>query len=159
MMLQNDTTIKKSPELFKQYNMASLYGSDPATAADPRQRVPGDPGGGTSNPAQSMALLFDGKLNTSDRQQHHRHTDAARLAATASRQRPPRRRQAASNIRDKLLHALATQNASLDIISGFVDTQQMADLQHSGQEYIGAMTSARLAARDLGHAGAQSAYR
>ncbi len=39
-------------------------------------------------------------------------------------------------IREKLLKALAVQNASLDIISGFVDTQQMADLQHAGEEYI-----------------------
>ncbi|HKE36937.1 MAG TPA: hypothetical protein VKB39_05875, partial [Candidatus Baltobacteraceae bacterium] len=35
--------------------------------------------------------------------------------------------------------ALATQQASLDIISGFVDTQQLADIQHSGQEYIAAI--------------------
>ena len=39
----------------------------------------------------------------------------------------------------KLLKALATQNAALDIISGFVATQQMGDLQHAGQEYISAM--------------------
>ena len=31
MMLQNDTTIKKSPALFKQYNEARLYSSDPST--------------------------------------------------------------------------------------------------------------------------------
>src|SRR5690349_1785536 len=57
MMLQNDTRIKKSPDLFKQYNMAALYGSDPATAPDPRHGIPGDPGGGTANAAQSMSLL------------------------------------------------------------------------------------------------------
>ena len=41
-----------------------------------------------------------------------------------------------ADMRAKLLKTLAAQNASLDIISGFVDTQQMADLQHAGQEYI-----------------------
>jgi hypothetical protein len=35
---------------------------------------------------------------------------------------------------------LAVQNASLDIISGFVDTQQMADLQHAGEEYINSIS-------------------
>jgi hypothetical protein len=49
-------------------------------------------------------------------------------------------------IRDKLLKALAAQNASLDIISGFVDTQQMADLQHAGEGYI-----ASIGASDLRH--------
>ena len=43
------------------------------------------------------------------------------------------------DIRAKLLKALATQNAALDIISGFVATQQMGDLQHAGQEFISAM--------------------
>jgi hypothetical protein len=44
------------------------------------------------------------------------------------------------NIRDKLLKALAAQSASLDIISGFVDTQQMADLQHAGEGYINSLS-------------------
>src|ERR1700691_5195225 len=55
MIMENDATIKKSPELFKQYNTASLYGSDPAGAA---QSGPGgmDPGG-SSNGTQEIALL------------------------------------------------------------------------------------------------------
>jgi hypothetical protein len=44
------------------------------------------------------------------------------------------------DIRAKLLKALAAQNASLDIISGFVDTQQMADLQHADQGYISSIS-------------------
>ena len=96
MMLQNDTSIKKSPALFKQYNMARSTAAIPRRRPMPRQRVPGDPGGGTSNPAQSMALLR-WKTYPSDRQQHHRDTDAARLAGAPSRHRPSRRRQAAAN--------------------------------------------------------------
>ena len=54
MMMQNDTTIKKSPQLFKRYNDATLYGADPAAqGSDP---VAGDPGGATMNPSQNMAL-------------------------------------------------------------------------------------------------------
>jgi hypothetical protein len=47
--------------------------------------------------------------------------------------------QQLQDTRTKLLKALATQNASLDIINGFVDTQNMADLQHAGEEFISAM--------------------
>src|SRR5579871_1005548 len=54
MMLENDTTIKKSPALFKQYNDAALYGND-AGAGGQNDPVAGDPGG-VSNPAQNMAL-------------------------------------------------------------------------------------------------------
>ena len=32
MIMENDATIRKSPDLFKQYNTASLYGGDPASA-------------------------------------------------------------------------------------------------------------------------------
>src|SRR6202050_2291678 len=54
MIMENDATIRKSPELFKQYNTASLYGSDPAAG----QSGPGgmDPGG-SSNGTQEIALL------------------------------------------------------------------------------------------------------
>jgi hypothetical protein len=38
------------------------------------------------------------------------------------------------------LQTIATQSASLDVINGFVQTQQMGALQHAGQEYIGAIT-------------------
>ena len=43
MILQNDTTIKKGPNYFKEYNAASLYGPGPSTKSDPVNR---DPGGG-----------------------------------------------------------------------------------------------------------------
>src|SRR5581483_3309197 len=141
MMLQNDTSIKKSPDLFKQYNMATLYGSDPSTAADPRHGVPGDPGASTSNPAQSMSLLAMENLIrpiANNIIAIQTLLDSPQLLHGTGRPEDDKRLQA---IRDKLLKALATQNASLDIISGFVDTQQMADLQHSGQEYIAATTS------------------
>jgi hypothetical protein len=140
MMLQNDTTIKKSPALFKQYNDARLYGSDPSTATgQSNDPVSGDPGG-TSNPAQNMALqgmenLIRPIANNIIAIQTA--LDAPELRTGTGRPEDDQRLQ---DIRDKLLKALATQNASLDIISGFVDTQQMADLQHAGEAYISSIS-------------------
>jgi hypothetical protein len=138
MMLQNDATIKKSPELFKQYNAASLYGSDAGTAQnDP---VKGDPGAGTANASQNMALqgmenLIRPIANNIIAIQTT--LDSPALLTGTGR---PDDDQRLREIRAKLLKALAAQNASLDIISGFVDTQQMADLQHAGEAYINSVT-------------------
>lgn len=138
MMLQNDTTIKKSPPLFKQYNMAALYGNDPA-AGSHNDPITADPGGGPLNPAQNMALqgmesLIRPIANNIIAIQTM--LDSPQLTNATGRPEDDQRLQ---EIRAKLLKALAAQNASLDIISGFVDTQQMADLQHSGEGYINSM--------------------
>jgi hypothetical protein len=39
-------------------------------------------------------------------------------------------------IKDQLLDTIAYQSASLDIINGFVATQQMGEIQHAGEEYL-----------------------
>jgi hypothetical protein len=137
MMLQNDTMIKKGPALFQKYNDAALYGGDPA-ASSKKDPVAGDPGG-VSNPAQNMALqgmenLIRPIANNIIAIQTT--LDSAELRNGTGR---PEDDQRLREIRDKLLKALAVQNASLDIISGFVDTQQMADLQHAGEAYISSM--------------------
>jgi hypothetical protein len=138
MMLQNDTTIKKSPALFKQYNIASLYGSD-ATTAGKNDPISGDPGG-TSNPSQALALqgmetLIRPIANNIIAIQTM--LDSPPLLQGTGR---PDDDKLLQDIRAKLLKALAVQNASLDIISGFVDTQQMADLQHAGEAYISSLS-------------------
>ncbi len=145
-MLQNDTTIKKSPALFKQYNAARLYGSDPSTTGGQNDPVARDPGGG-SNPAQNMALqgmenLIRPIANNIIAIQTA--LDSPQLRTGTGR---PEDDQQLQEIRDKLFKALATQNASLDIISGFVDTQQMADLQHAGEAYISSISTARYVQR------------
>jgi hypothetical protein len=133
MMLENDATIKKGPDLFKQYNQGALYGSD-AGAGGQNDPVAGDPGG--SNASQNMALqglenLIRPIANNIIAIQ--RMLDSPALVNGTGRQDDDQQLQA---IRDKLLQALAMQNASLDIVSGFVETQSMADLQHAGQGYI-----------------------
>lgn len=135
MMLQNDATIKKSPALFKEYNTAALYGAD-AGASGQNGALAGDPGGGTSNMAQNMALLGMENLIrpiANNIIAIQTTLDAPELTNGTGRPEDDRQLQ---EIRAKLLKALATQSASLDIISGFVDTQQMANLQHADEGYI-----------------------
>jgi hypothetical protein len=138
MMLQNDTTIKRSPALFKQYNIASLYGNDAGTSAG--SGPGGDPGSSTSNAAQNMALqglenLIRPIANNIIAIQTA--LDSPQLTNPSGVEEDDKQVKA---IRDKLLKALAAQNASLDLISGFVDTQQMADLQHAGEGYIASIS-------------------
>jgi hypothetical protein len=133
MMLENDQTIRKSPSLFKQYNSASLYGNDPGSA----QSGPGamDPGG-TSNGSQEIALLgLENLIRPIANNIIAIQTvlDSPELRTTTGLPDDDKRLK---DLRQKLLKALAAQNASLDIISGFVDTQQMANLQHAGEAYI-----------------------
>lgn len=137
MMLQNDTTIKQGPDLFKKYNMAALYGNDPSTT---QNNSPGGDPGGLSNPSQQLALqglesLIRPIANNIIAIQTT--LDSPTLLHGTGRPEDDRQLQ---EIRAKLLKALAAQNASLDIISGFVDTQQMADLQHAGQGYISSLS-------------------
>jgi hypothetical protein len=145
MMLQNDTTIKKSPSLFRQYNDARLYGAGPSASesqSDPLNRDPG----GTLNPSENMAL--QGMENLIRPIANNIIAIETLLDSPALRTGTgrPDDDQKLQDIRDKLLKALATQNASLDIISGFVDTQQMADLQHAGEEYINSINQTDISA-------------
>jgi hypothetical protein len=138
MMMQNDLTIKKSPELFSRYNIASLEGPDAATASLSNHASGSSDSG--SNASQNMALqglenLIRPIANNIIAIQTT--LDSPALLKGTGRQEDDAELQ---EIRDKLLKALAVQNASLDIISGFVDTQQMADLQHAGEAYIASMS-------------------
>ena len=134
MMMENDANIAASPRLFKRYNDASLYGSDAGAG--------GSAGADTgSNEAQRMALLgLENLVGPLANNVISVQTllDSPELRTPTGREEDDKR---LADIREKLLKALAAQNASLDIISGFVDTQQMADLQHAGQEYIGTMSA------------------
>lgn len=121
MLLENDAQIKKGPDFFQRYNLGALQGNDSGIGSNGEQEMALL---GLENLVRPIAnnviaiqtILSSPQLTTPT----GRADDDKRLA----------------DMRAKLLKALAAQNASLDIISGFVDTQQMADLQHAGQEYI-----------------------
>jgi hypothetical protein len=150
MMLQNDHEIGKSPDLFKHYNQGALYGNnnDVSNAA-------GAPAGvsvGTRDtdsiftPAQQMALL--GMENLVSPIANNIIAIKKLLASPALTKGTgsPEDDAQLQVIKAKLLKALAAQEASLDIVNGFVDTQQLADIQHSGQEYIAAANQKEFAA-------------
>lgn len=143
MMLQNDQNIKKGPELFSRYNRDALNGADNSASngagAPGGVVMSGESGGSSMTASQNIALLGMENLVS---------PIANNIIATQKLLDSPALTQGTGNpeddkqlqdIRAKLLKALATQNAALDIISGFVATQQMGDLQHAGQEYISAM--------------------
>lgn len=143
MMLQNDRQIAKSPDLFKHYNQAAMYGVD--NSASNENGMPGgvtmsgESADGTMNSSQRMALLGMENLVSPIAQNIiaiQKMLDSPALTRGTGNAEDDKRLKA---IREKLLKALATQNAALDIINGFVDTQQLADIQHSGQEYISAV--------------------
>jgi hypothetical protein len=137
MMMQNDTTIKKSPDLFKEYNKAALYGTDPSSSAGSQNSPGSDPG---SNGPQQMALLGLENLIRPIANNIIAIQTALDSPALLHGTGLPDDDKHLAQMREKLLKALATQSASLDIISGFVDTQQMADLQHAGQGYIASLS-------------------
>jgi len=154
MMLQNDQNIKKGPELFSRYNRGALDGPDnsASNSAGPNGGVvmSGESGGSNMTASQNMALLGMENLVS---------PIANNIIATQKLLDSPALAQGTGNVqddkqlqamRDKLLKALATQNAALDIISGFVATQQMGDLQHAGQEYISAMNQSDQTGKSTG---------
>ena len=54
-----------------------------------------------------------------------------------------------AKIKSQLLETVAYQSASLDIINGFVQTLQMGELQHAGEEYIGAIQTGDLTSKPV----------
>ncbi|HEY1653776.1 MAG TPA: hypothetical protein VGF86_01530, partial [Candidatus Tumulicola sp.] len=143
MMLQNDENINKGPDLFSRYNRDALSGVDnsASNSAGPNGGVPmtGDAGDGLMTPSQNMALLGMENLVSPIANNiiaTQKMLDSPALVGGTGNPEDDKHLQ---EMRDKLLKALAMQNAALDIVSGFVATQQMADLQHSGEEYISAI--------------------
>ena len=139
MILQNDQKIAKSPPIFKRYQrgaMTALDTADPqyGSAAPQNQDSMNNTSPETSMALQQMSylvlpiarnliaaqtLLDDAKLI----EPTGNPADDAKLA----------------KLKQQLLDTIAFQSASLDLINGFVQTQQMGELQHVGEEFIGAI--------------------
>ena len=120
MMLQNDKTIAKSPDIFKDYNFAMGYGSQGS---------------------QDMALMrmenLVGPL-ADNVVAIHKQLDDQNAFPPVPRTQDDRH---LLQLKDELLKTLASQEASLDIINGFVTTQQLSEMQHEGFGYIGAIAN------------------
>jgi len=135
MILQNDQSIAKSPPLFKRYQRGALSALG---TADPN---------GNGGPAMSDSVYNHSPETDMALQQMSylvlpiaRNIIAAQtilddqklLAPTGSAADDAKLAQ----IRGQLLETIAFQSASLDLINGFVATQQMGELQHFGEEYL-----------------------
>lgn len=132
LILQNDQTIAKSPPLFHKYAVGAFGASAEAAGMAPAN---GD-SINVDTPATQMALQQMSYLvSPIARNLIAAQTmldDTALLKPTGD---PAGDAQLAA-IKAQLLQTVAYQSASLDIINGFVATQQMGELQHAGQEYI-----------------------
>jgi hypothetical protein len=146
MMLENDRTMKSSPKLFSDYNKDRLYGTDNtvSNSAGPNGGTVMQPSSGTMNAAQNMTILKMENMVSPIANNiiaMEKMLDSPSLLNGTGNPDDDKR---LAEIRTKLLKAIADQNATLDIINGFVQTTQMGDLQHQGDEYIAAMNQTDL---------------
>jgi hypothetical protein len=120
MMQQNDLTISQSPPLFRRYNddLANQDPHDPSADAGERdltlyhlEQLVG--------PLSRNVLAIQRVLEDPNVFPPNPTTDDQRKL---------------DEMRDSLLKALAAQAATMDLISGYVSTQQLAELQHEGTE-------------------------
>src|ERR1700678_107542 len=114
MLLQNDQTSARSPPLFGDYIKMSAAGSDSGRDMS-IHRLNNLVTPLVQNTLAIQKLLEDPSIFPPKAQ----NADDQRLIA----------------IKDQLLKTLATQQASLDIINGFVQTQQLGEMQHEGFGY------------------------
>ncbi len=130
MILQNDGTIAKSPPLFKKYQRATLAAGNGGIAGDSMYNQSPE----TSMTLQQMSYLVIPIARNIIAAQTLLDDDKL-LQPTGN----PNDDATLSKIKRQLLETIAYQSASLDIINGFVQTLQMGELQHAGEEYLGAI--------------------
>jgi hypothetical protein len=129
MVLQNDQRIAKGPPLFKKYARAAFEGG-PATGTTSGDSINVD-SPGTNMALQQMSYLVLPTAHNLIAAQTLL-DDVKLLAPTGN----PADDATLAQIKKQLLETIAFQSASLDLINGFVQTQQMGNLQHAGEEYL-----------------------
>ncbi|MDP9024178.1 MAG: hypothetical protein M3N13_02235 [Candidatus Eremiobacteraeota bacterium] len=115
MILQNDKTIAKSPQIFKDYNFAMGYGSQ------------GSQDMAVMHMENLVSPLVDNILAA------QKLLSQPNLFPAVPRSEDDRR---AVRLKEETLRTLASQEAALDIINGFVATQQLSQMQHEGMGFI-----------------------
>ncbi|HEY5342000.1 MAG TPA: hypothetical protein VIK27_13305 [Candidatus Aquilonibacter sp.] len=119
MMIENDQTIAKSKPYFQDYIQRSMDGS---------------------NAGQDMAVMHLESLVTplvKNTLAVQKLLEDPAVFPAVARSADDRR---LIDIKVKMLKALAAQEAALDIINGFVTTQQLGEMQHEGFGFISAIT-------------------
>lgn len=126
MMIQNDRELSQSPPLFQRYNR------------DLDQRDPQDQDAGSAERDLTLYHLEQLVGPTA------KNVIAIERELEDPSVFPPNPKTADEKLldemRDQLLKALAAQAATMDLVNGYVATQQLAELQHEGTE--GANTNA-----------------
>jgi hypothetical protein len=135
MILQNDQTIAKSPPLYHKYARGAFTAGD---TDDPNGTAPQNNSDSINNssPETRMALQQMSYLVFPI---SHNLISAQTLLDNPKLLEPtgnPNDDARLAQIRKQLLETVAFQSASLDLINGFVQTQQMGELQHAGEEYL-----------------------
>lgn len=137
MMLENDQRIAKSSPLFTRYNRAILEsGTDSINVSTPEQDMTIQQMSYLVIPTARNIIAAQTLLD-----------DPAFLAPTGNAADDA----TLAKMKQQLLQTAAFQSASLDLINGFVQTQQLGEIQHAGEEYLpeiqgGDMTSKVIAA-------------
>ena len=120
MMMDNDKKIAESPALFKEYSLGQFAKSD-AQRSLALVRL--------SNlviPIADNAIAIEKLLNDPNVFPPNERTSDDKQK---------------NELKKQLLASLAQQEASLDIINGFVETQNLADMQHEGFGFLNAIAS------------------
>ncbi len=130
MILQNDQKIAKSPPLFKKYQQGTLAASNGMGLGDSIYNQSPQ----TSMALQQMSYLVIPIARNIIAAQTL--LDDAKLVESTGNAGDDAKLQ---QIKQQLLETIAFQSASLDLINGFVQTLQMGELQHAGEEYLGAI--------------------
>jgi hypothetical protein len=138
LVLQNDRVIAKSPPIFKDY-IATALRPDPANSSGFDTTDYDSPGRDMAlrrmealvTPLAQNVIALQKMLENTTFNQPNPSSNAADAHAQAK-------------IREQLEQTLDLQSASLDLINGFVTTQQLGDIQHAGQEYLGAINGTGL---------------
>jgi hypothetical protein len=120
MMQENDATIAKSPPLFHRYDQ-DLANRNPQS----QTMGLGERDLTLYHLEQLISPLANNVLAI------QRELDNSTVFPSTPRNDDEK---ALDQMRNALLKALATQAVALDLISGYVDTQQLAELQHEGTE-------------------------
>jgi hypothetical protein len=144
MVLENDQRIAKSVPLFNRYNRQILEnGSDSINVSSASQDmtiqqmsylvIPT-----ARNLIAAQTLMDDPNLTAPTGNA----ADDATLAA----------------IKKQVLQTIAFQSASLDLINGFVQTQQLGEIQHAGEEYLKEIQTAGGSEQPTAATGPESQY-
>lgn len=115
MLQQNDATIAATPNIFKAYVAGQSNGSGPQQSLAVLRLE------NTVTPLSNNILAIQKLLANADIFPPNPQTDDDRRKL---------------QLKQQLEESLAQQQAALDIINGFVTTQQMGALQHAGEGYI-----------------------